>query len=86
MFFLGLYSFIGHASKQSSGQFRENFARACFEALLQFSFIHNSDSSLAADSTGQLALNALLERCQEVLVKFVTDERLSGSCPLPRSV
>ena len=38
----------------------------------------------ATDSTGQLALNALLERCEEVLHKFVADERLSGSCPLPR--
>ena len=38
------------------------------------------------DATSQLALNALLDRSQEVLVKFVEDERLSGSCPLPRSV
>ncbi len=38
----------------------------------------------ASDSTGQLALNALLERCDDVLRRFVEDERLSGSCPLPR--
>ena len=38
----------------------------------------------AADPTGQMALNALLERCDEVLKRFVEDERLSGSCPLPR--
>lgn len=36
------------------------------------------------DATSQLALNALLQRCEEVLRKFVSDERLSGSCPLPR--
>jgi hypothetical protein len=28
----------------SSGLFRENFARVCFEALLQFSFVHSQDS------------------------------------------
>ena len=28
----------------ASGPFRENFARVCFEALLQFSFIHSQDS------------------------------------------
>lgn len=26
--------------------FRENFARVCFEALLQFSFIHNKEATL----------------------------------------
>ena len=36
------------------------------------------------DPTSQLALNALLERCKEVLAKFVHEERLSGQCPLPR--
>ena len=36
----------GNISQQGSVQFRENFARACFEALLQFSFIHSKDASL----------------------------------------
>lgn len=36
------------------------------------------------DSTNQLALKALLVRSQDVLKKFINDERLSGSCPLPR--
>lgn len=40
---------------------------------------------VASDSTSQLALNALLKRCEEVLLKYVDDERLSGNCPLPRS-
>ncbi len=30
----------------STVQLRENFARACFEALLQFSFMQNKDSTL----------------------------------------
>jgi hypothetical protein len=67
----------------SSGPFRENFARACFEALLQFSFMHTQDTM--GTSTSQLALNALLERCEGVLLKFVADEHLSGACPLPRA-
>ena len=40
--------------------------------------------SWSPDPTSQLALNALLERCKEVLAKFVHEERLSGQCPLPR--
>ena len=32
----------------------------------------------------ELALDALLQRCKEVLQKYVEDERLSGKCPLPR--
>ena len=39
----------------------------------------------ASSTTSQLALNALLKRCEEVLRKYADDERLSGSCPLPRS-
>ena len=39
----------------------------------------------ASSSTSQLALNALLKRCEEVLRKYADDERLSGNCPLPRS-
>lgn len=34
-------------------QLRENFARACFEALLQFSFMHDKDSSLGQCETTQ---------------------------------
>lgn len=63
--------------------FRENFARACFEALLQFSFISSKESNI--DATSQVALNALLERSREVLLQFMKDEPLAGSCPLPRA-
>eukprot|EP00731_Ephydatia_muelleri_P000653 Em0001g653a len=41
--------------------------------------------SCAQSLSTELALNALLERCKEVLAKFVHEERLSGQCPLPRS-
>ena len=56
----------------------------CNYTLSMIEILHASVFFIAADSTGQLALNALLERCEEVLLKFVADERLSGSCPLPR--
>ena len=32
----------------------------------------------------ELALDALLRRCSDVVVKYVEDEKLSGKCPLPR--
>ncbi|XP_071784170.1 protein MON2 homolog isoform X2 [Asterias amurensis] len=67
-------------------QLREEFAKSCFETLLQFSFIAH-DLSKMTDEGGltKMALSALLQRCQEVLQKYVEDERLSGKCPLPRS-
>ena len=37
---------VSGGSRQSPMQFRETFARACFEALLQFSFIHSKDPSM----------------------------------------
>ncbi|XP_022784455.1 protein MON2 homolog [Stylophora pistillata] len=33
----------------------------------------------------ELALDALLRRCSDVVVKYVEDEKLSGKCPLPRT-
>lgn len=38
----------------------------------------------STDATSQVALNALLERSREVLLQFMKDEPLAGSCPLPR--
>ena len=68
-------------------QLREEFAKACFETLLQFSFISQTKPLRDATDEGALtkmALASLLQRCQEVLKKYVEDERLSGKCPLPR--
>ncbi|XP_071818357.1 protein MON2 homolog isoform X3 [Apostichopus japonicus] len=69
-------------------QLRQEFAKACFETLLQFSFITQKAALQNSSDEGALtkmALTSLLGRCQEVLKKYVEDERLSGKCPLPRS-
>lgn len=74
---------------------REEFAKICFETLLQFSLIDGSkeDPVFASTATeenenegvaGKLAVTALLHRFQEVLRKYVEDEKQSGKCPLPR--
>lgn len=70
---------------------REEFAKTCFETLLQFSLLDdgaNKDSIQLTNSeggvAGQLAITALLHRFEEVLKKFNDDERQSGKCPLPR--
>ncbi|XP_065165196.1 protein MON2 homolog isoform X2 [Atheta coriaria] len=68
---------------------REEFAKTCFETLLQFSLvdgevhpqIFNQDEGGLA---GRLAVTALLHRFQEVLKKYIDDEKTSGKCPLPR--
>lgn len=69
----------------SSQKLREEFAKSCFETLLQFSFI-GSKHLLEADDTimSKLAVTSLLQRFEEVIRKYVEDERLSGKCPLPR--
>lgn len=83
---------------------REEFAKTCFETLLQFSLVDEDVSGgeqIAAkgkisvtDSTtaiqvenelaGRLAVTALLHRFQDVLRKYIEDEKQSGKCPLPR--
>lgn len=93
---------------------REEFARSCFETLLQFSFLgpkgspnlfiqtnapnnranssNNNNGILSAAGAfslevglvNRLAVTSLLQRFNEVIVKFVQDEKLSGKCPLAR--
>lgn len=70
---------------------REEFAKSCFDTLLQFSLLDDThDHQVKANGeneggvAGRLAITALLHRFQEVLKKFNEDERQSGKCPLPR--
>lgn len=69
---------------------REEFAKNCFETLLQFSLIDGSYGLMMNGDeknnsfTGHLAVTSLLHRFQEVLKKYIDDEKLSGKCPLPR--
>ncbi|XP_076261833.1 mon2 homolog, regulator of endosome-to-Golgi trafficking [Rhynchophorus ferrugineus] len=70
---------------------REDFAKTCFETLLQFSLIDGDYNNLVINNdekgnglAGQLAVTSLLHRFEEVLKKYIEDEKLSGKCPLPR--
>jgi len=74
---------------------REEFAKTCFETLLQFSLLDglNNDAENNPKSNpendeggiaGRLAVTALLHRFQEVLRRYIESERRSGKCPLPR--
>lgn len=70
---------------------REEFAKTCFETLLQFSLIDGENEAVVIGSNdneggvaGKLAVTALLHRFQEVLKKYIDDEKHSGKCPLPR--
>ncbi|XP_050530236.1 protein MON2 homolog isoform X2 [Daktulosphaira vitifoliae] len=77
---------------------REEFAKVCFETLLQFSLVDGIsadngnlfliNSSIEDENTeaitGKLAVTALLHRFQEVVKKYCHDQSLTGKCPLPR--
>ncbi|XP_053575217.1 LOW QUALITY PROTEIN: protein MON2 homolog [Bombina bombina] len=62
---------------------REEFSKMCFETLLQFSF-SNKVSTPQEGYISRMALSVLLKRSQDVLHRYIDDERLSGKCPLPR--
>lgn len=77
-----------------SSELREDFARCCFEALLQFSNFSQGVATVAgqqeeasnndADIVNKLAVDCLLNRFRDVIIKYNHDERLAGKCPLPR--
>ncbi|XP_037876961.2 protein MON2 homolog isoform X1 [Bombyx mori] len=62
---------------------REEFARTCFETLLQFSMVENVDSISGDDNDSDpLAIMTLLDRFQEIIMKYAEDEH--DTEPLPR--
>ncbi|CAH0731493.1 unnamed protein product, partial [Brenthis ino] len=76
-----------HAQRQAQNEQelkeREEFARTCFETLLQFSMLEDMDSLTDADSESDpLAIMPLLDRFEEVISKYSRDE--DSSEPLPR--
>ncbi|XP_018111526.1 protein MON2 homolog isoform X7 [Xenopus laevis] len=62
---------------------REEFSKVCFETLLQFSF-SNKVTTPQEGYISRMALSVLLKRSQDVLYRYIEDEKLSGKCPLPR--
>jgi hypothetical protein len=96
-----IHSATSGSPVDSSRKLREEFARVCFETLLQFSFLGpkgNPNLFIQSSGPGQampgtlpdiglvnrLAVTSLLQRFNEVVIKYVEDEKLSGKCPLPR--
>ncbi|XP_018610506.2 protein MON2 homolog isoform X2 [Scleropages formosus] len=68
---------------ETEGWIREEFSKACFETLLQFSF--NSKTTTPQEGyISHMALSVLLKRSQDVLRHFAEEERLSRSGPLSR--
>ncbi|KAF9808048.1 hypothetical protein SFRURICE_017220, partial [Spodoptera frugiperda] len=64
---------------------REEFARTCFETLLQYSMLEDIDSFAGVeDDADPLAIVALLDRFHEVISKYTQDE--DNTEPLPRSI
>ncbi|XP_061380307.1 protein MON2 homolog isoform X3 [Danaus plexippus] len=62
---------------------REEFARTCFETLLQFSMLEDMDTLTTAENDSDpLAIMPLLDRFQEVIAKYSRDEESTE--PIPR--
>lgn len=70
-----------------STKLREEFAKICFEVLLQFSLLHEEQNEIAMSTsqvTNQLAITSLLHRFHNVLSTFAEDCKNTGKFPLPR--
>lgn len=69
----------------STKKLREEFSKTCFETLLRFSFVNESNSNAASgDGLTRMALASMLSRCKEIVQRYAHDERLNGNVPLPR--
>ncbi len=67
---------------------REDFAKLCFETLLDFSLVRDEPCFEMEQSecslTNRLAITSLLQRFQEVLVDAIDGEKLNRNIPLRR--
>ncbi|KAI9558503.1 hypothetical protein GHT06_015291 [Daphnia sinensis] len=90
----GSIHFVPPVDSETGPKLREEFARICFEVLLQFSLIHEEQrqqqeqnkmsTSQSSQVTNQLAITALLDRFHKVLAAFAQDAKTGGQCPMPR--
>ncbi|KAL0859636.1 hypothetical protein ABMA27_010760 [Loxostege sticticalis] len=72
-----------HTQNEQELREREEFARTCFETLLQFSMLEDIDTLTEVENeTDPLAIVALLDRFQEVISRYTEDE--DNTEPLPR--
>ncbi|XP_013148970.1 PREDICTED: protein MON2 homolog isoform X1 [Papilio polytes] len=78
-----LHAQPGPAKNEQELREREEFARTCFETLLQFSMMEDIDSLTGGDGEADpLAIMPLLDRFQEVVSMYTSDEE--NTEPLPR--
>ena len=80
-----------HLSEDCSGSvgLREDFAKECFETLLDFSLLKDdqqeqADTSDNTQTVNKLAITSLLQRFKEVLVDAIDGEKLKRNIPLQR--
>ncbi|XP_072945824.1 protein MON2 homolog [Epargyreus clarus] len=72
-----------HDQNEQELREREEFARTCFETLLQFSMLDDAESLADGDGDSDpLAIMPLLDRFQEVITRYTRDE--DNTEPLPR--
>jgi hypothetical protein len=75
---------------ESTRKLREEFSKTCFETLLRFSFVNENQTNgpnhtnLYDTNLTRMALTSMLNRCKDIIQKYVHDEKLSGTIPLPR--
>ena len=65
---------------------REDFAKQCFETLLEFSLLDSDlqQNDQESSVTNRLAITSLLQRFKEVLQEAIDSERLNKNIPLQR--
>lgn len=65
---------------------REDFAKQCFETLLEFSLLDTEIGTNPEETsvTNRLAITSLLQRFKEVLQEAIDSERLNKNIPLQR--
>ncbi|KAF8606647.1 hypothetical protein BDV93DRAFT_553804 [Ceratobasidium sp. AG-I] len=63
---------------------RERFAYWAFDLLILVCAVVETDREAERRRVAALCLPLFLERCQEVLVKYVRDEAVRGNVPFPR--
>jgi hypothetical protein len=87
-------SFENFLDLDTSRKLREEFSKTCFETLLKYSFVKTNELNINMPNNNEvdkeeiltrMALSSMLNRCKEIIQRYIHDERLNGNIPLSRA-
>ena len=61
-----------------------SLTKSCMDQLFKLAQAKNKDSANPKNSISRIVLPTLIQRCKEIIEKYINDEKIYGSMSIPR--